>query len=84
MAQLKGGGREEDVNFVFCVVFVKEVEQLTSKRANYRQGSQKGVPTDKGGGREDDSRFCILFCICQRGGAADEEGGKGDYWVITL
>ena len=29
----KGGGREEDVDFVFCFVFVKEVGQLTRKRA---------------------------------------------------
>ena len=29
------------------------------------------------GGQRRGCRFCILFCICQRGGAADKEGGKG-------
>ena len=53
----------------------------TPQLGNQRYGSQRGGPTDKGGGREDDSQFCILFCICQIGGAADEEGGKGDDWV---
>ena len=53
----------------------------TPQLGNQRYGSKRGGPTDKGGGREDDSQFCILFCICQIGGAADEEGGKGDDWV---